>query len=445
MKNISTFLLLFFLSISFCNGQSIKKIIKLSSEIYDLITEGEINQAIANSHKVYSTYPNYLIDQLHSNISQSINRNDKNAHLYVEELSRTENNSLKSIVFPMYVWSQAKKQAPTSNVSRVIENLNQVLNSSDYASRSDRYAYLTLSELMDNNLISTKKYELYLKKCIVNLTSQLEINTELEENENKKALTWRRFLLSYFYYDLYKLTSTEKFLEKASFYSLNQNDKKYDTECFYDNILFSGSTKIVNHKITYYKFLKETNQTEKALALLKEIIFIYPSRKNLGILKNQYDIVKKEESFEEFWFGYFNQKANELPQKNKIFNIDLTGIPKSYQNYWILIDVWGTWCKPCLEELPELQNFYVDNLKNKNSKLKIHTFSYASTGLKKFMKKRKYTFPVFEVDKAIIDLLQVNSFPTKFLISPEGKFITLSEKNWRSYTENYTLISSQVN
>jgi len=109
-------------------------------------------------------------------------------------------------------------------------------------------------------------------------------------------------------------------------------------------------------------------------------------------------------------------------------------------NKWTLIDIWGTWCVPCLEELPDLQTYYTENIRKKNTNLRIVTFSFGSQKLKKFMIDNKYSFPVIEIDKQTTELFDISGYPTKILVTPNGTYITIPfGTDWRVYVRNYTL------
>jgi thiol-disulfide isomerase/thioredoxin len=106
---------------------------------------------------------------------------------------------------------------------------------------------------------------------------------------------------------------------------------------------------------------------------------------------------------------------------------------------WTYIDVWATWCLPCVKELPEIELFYLKIKNNPNCNLDLYTFSYNSTELEKFIAKKNYTFPVSEIDEDLIKKLGVSAFPTKYLLSPERKYLEIPHGNWQEYIKNYTL------
>lgn len=96
------------------------------------------------------------------------------------------------------------------------------------------------------------------------------------------------------------------------------------------------------------------------------------------------------------------------------------------QGKWTLIDVWGTWCGPCRRQLPALQSLYAQQRQQANPNLQIVTLSYQSTELTHFMQQNAYTFPVAEIEKYEDAAMQLQAYPTTWLLAPNGKYVKLS-------------------
>ena len=65
--------------------------------------------------------------------------------------------------------------------------------------------------------------------------------------------------------------------------------------------------------------------------------------------------------------------------------------------------------------------------------------SYNSKDLKNYLEQNHYTFPVTEIAESDVATLGVKLFPTKFLLSPDKKFLILPHGKWEEYTKNYGL------
>jgi thiol-disulfide isomerase/thioredoxin len=171
---------------------------------------------------------------------------------------------------------------------------------------------------------------------------------------------------------------------------------------------------------------------------LTQIAFLDPSDEHLKLLKELHTQLNISIEFREYWTSYIHRMGKPVPKVTIEFAQDELDL-KRPNNHWIFIDVWGTWCKPCIRELPEFQSFYLENKHRNNSTLKIYTFSFGSQNLQSFMEEHHYTFPVYEIDRKINELFEITAYPTKILISPGGNFIKIpSDADWKAYIQIYT-------
>jgi len=86
----------------------------------------------------------------------------------------------------------------------------------------------------------------------------------------------------------------------------------------------------------------------------------------------------------------------------------------------VLVNLWATWCPPCVAEMPSLQKLY-DAYGDQVD----FYFVTAEERLvvTKFMKKKGYTFPVYLQRFNAPAQLQEQSLPTTFLIGKDGKIV----------------------
>jgi thiol-disulfide isomerase/thioredoxin len=87
----------------------------------------------------------------------------------------------------------------------------------------------------------------------------------------------------------------------------------------------------------------------------------------------------------------------------------------------LVVNFWGTWCGPCVAEMPELQQFY-DKYRNDKS-VAIFTISNDKdlNELRDWMAKRKLTIPTLFDDGYVDKLAQIHLFPTTWFIDRDGK------------------------
>lgn len=105
----------------------------------------------------------------------------------------------------------------------------------------------------------------------------------------------------------------------------------------------------------------------------------------------------------------------------EVFNL------KSYAGKFVIIDFWGTWCAPCVSEMPELSEYYnehkdrleVVGVNSGDSKKRIQNF---------LNKNESYKWVQILSSKTVaandfVSQFNVTNFPTKIIIDPNGKII----------------------
>ncbi|MGJ5676898.1 MAG: TlpA family protein disulfide reductase [Nostochopsis sp.] len=91
---------------------------------------------------------------------------------------------------------------------------------------------------------------------------------------------------------------------------------------------------------------------------------------------------------------------------------------ESLRGQVVLIDFWATWCGPCVDAIPHMQELH-DKFKDKGLVVIGHTDA-SSQGLPQFIEKKKITYPI-SVGKDIGNAYGVSGIPHVFLIDPNGK------------------------
>lgn len=119
-----------------------------------------------------------------------------------------------------------------------------------------------------------------------------------------------------------------------------------------------------------------------------------------------------------------------------------------YEGKVVFLNFWATWCPPCKEEMPHIEQLYKDYKKNNED---VVILGVASPNLGRegsrehvvnFLKEDGYTFPVvLDEDGALAYQYGINAFPTTFIIDKEG-YVTqyipgaMDKETMASFIEN---------
>ena len=117
---------------------------------------------------------------------------------------------------------------------------------------------------------------------------------------------------------------------------------------------------------------------------------------------------------------------------------DLTGKSVSLTDYRgkvVLLNIWATWCPPCVEEMPSLEKLHQAM---KGESFEILTVSLDESGAEvvtPFMKKHKLNFPAL-IDSAgtLKNLYQTTGIPESLIITKDGVILEkiIGPRNWAS-------------
>ena len=87
-----------------------------------------------------------------------------------------------------------------------------------------------------------------------------------------------------------------------------------------------------------------------------------------------------------------------------------------------------------------MQKFYDSTIKTNSSKIALLTVACRDTEDKvtSYMTEKKFSFPVAMSDNQIEKTYKVPGYPTKLLVTPEGKYILVPfGSDWISFVKHY--------
>ncbi|NVL90148.1 MAG: TlpA family protein disulfide reductase [Desulfobacterales bacterium] len=84
----------------------------------------------------------------------------------------------------------------------------------------------------------------------------------------------------------------------------------------------------------------------------------------------------------------------------------------------VFLNFWATWCPPCVAEMPSIQNLY-DSLKDDDIAFVLIADENKRT-VRNFMKKNRFTFPVYVQGKNLPDLFNTRRIPATYILDRKG-------------------------
>ena len=95
----------------------------------------------------------------------------------------------------------------------------------------------------------------------------------------------------------------------------------------------------------------------------------------------------------------------------------------AFEGQTIFLNLWATWCAPCLAEMPYIQRLYED-MGKEVAFVTIATDDDPAVA-QRFIEEKGYTFPVYRVAGVMPELYRSTTLPTTWVISPGGKLATV--------------------
>ncbi len=94
-----------------------------------------------------------------------------------------------------------------------------------------------------------------------------------------------------------------------------------------------------------------------------------------------------------------------------------------FEGKLVLIDFWGTWCKPCLSDIPELNRLH-DNMSKKDFViLGVSAHEKTEDALRLMAEKKGIRYVILEKGEEVADKYHVDSYPALVLVDTAGKII----------------------
>ncbi|SMG51021.1 TlpA family protein disulfide reductase [Sphingobacterium psychroaquaticum] len=357
-----------------------------------------------------------LYDFLHNTLAQRLlDKQNKQAFATLLHINANMTAKEKLETDPLVFWAKSLRTPQMDSVQywqKIMLGWDQ---ETWNKSNAGRYALLLQQILIKKNLNHDADLQMIIDK----------IQRLVEDPENKRRLT-HKGLLAYAYYLQYetKVKTNEEqalaSLERAAFYSPKGAADKA-RESFYDRVFLLSKENYTND---YIEELSKRGQSDVALEKRVQE-FLYNPTDGYDDLATFYSNLKGRAAFVTF----FKQEIiPQLPNAPDFVLYDLQQNKVALENLkgkWSLIDFWGTWCGPCVAEMPKINKFYTDNQDKSNTNIKLITIACYDTAdkVRTFLTNNSYSIPVLLSDAKVQHDYKVPGYPAKYIITPEGKMI----------------------
>lgn len=144
--------------------------------------------------------------------------------------------------------------------------------------------------------------------------------------------------------------------------------------------------------------------------------------------------------------------ANEALDVNTIAMQDLDGQKVSMADYkgkWVIVNLWATWCPPCIHEIPDLVDFHEKHSNIDAVVLGVNYEDIEPQKVKTFAETLLVNYPLVRFEQKPDGVSSpfglLKGLPTTYMVSPDGKVVAartgmVDAKMLEEFIRNYNAI-----
>jgi len=386
----------------------------LSLESLDLLQNDDFKKYVAEK-KLSDADVKKMLDEMNEKRFVTVTNSAKLLSL----LHQDKNPLMQQKINPLYLWVNAKDHENDKVVlSKTASAFMKMKDDEIKNGNGGRYALLFYKQLISSS--QKGKAEALLQKTIENLERLAgdSLNKDRYAHKNILAYAW------YLKYQVAKPTDSVEalqYLSKAAEYSPTGNkEKAYVSN--YDRFFLHSEE---SYRQQFVEKLFALGDNEQALKVFADHINSAPT--NIGEMQKIYEQHFPDKKFKDFF------AANILPswQAAPDFVLkDIDGKEHSlaeFKNHWLVIDFWGTWCPPCRDEMPAINAFNKELKEGKYTGINFLSVACRdrADNVKAYLDNNKFEIPAAMANETIEKQYKIVGYPSKILVSPEGKMLAL--------------------
>ncbi len=399
------------------------------------------------SYQIFPQYTKSLADRTFNGSSSTTYEYDNNGDYFSVLIDKSR--KFKVILNPEYF----PKGTFISELEIDNEKYSSEFNSYKNASKDyNQYVGERSTAMLDNNLQSDAKNNL-IAKLKMDYMKRIEERLAQIQDKNFRSLTILEYLNVA--HDGINVNDIEHSVNQkliSELFEVSPESVLWDGQSVYFNLAFAEILLGNIGNPTYLYKVLNAKHPDNVKAGLLSVLVHYCHYNNLDDLKEKY-YSKLQKEFPETKEA-FNAKISFSNDRNilvgkKIPDFSLRNLddeneiisPASLKGKFVLVDVWGTWCMPCLMELPNLIKAY-EKFKDKNFTIFSVAIDASADVVKQF-RKSKIKLPWLSKEEQvetnlpwlhtyagnwesdIIKTFEIAGVPTTFLIDPKGTIISI--------------------
>ena len=98
---------------------------------------------------------------------------------------------------------------------------------------------------------------------------------------------------------------------------------------------------------------------------------------------------------------------------------------EAHQGKWVLLNLWATWCAPCLNEMPELEA--LQQSRSDLVVLGLAVDGQSPARVAQFAEKLHVRYPVIAGNEAMARQFKARGYPTSILFDKNGRQVSVTE------------------